>query len=491
MLPYINADSSNFFFKPMPSATSKNSLLEGPILRSLLTLAIPIVLANIFQAGYQVIDAFWVGRLGAAAVAAVSISFPVTFLLTALGVGFAIAGSTLIAQYVGAKNHEMVSHVAAQTLLMVMSVSVVLGTIGYIAAPALLHLMGVTPDVYQGALGFMRVSFIALVFNFIFFVFQAIMRGIGNPTLPIYIVLGTVVLNFALDPLFIFGWGPIAPHGVMGAALATLGTQSIAAIIGIAILRLGKNGIHVHRKNFIPDFTYIKRAFYLGFPASIEQSARALGLTVMTFLITSFGTLAIAAYGVGSTILQVAMIPAMGVSMAVSTLAGQNIGAGNIGRASRIGRLGAWLGFWILSGMGVIVFVFAPQLISFFVPNTPDVIAAGALFLRIMALSWGFMGIQMALTGVLRASGNMIVTMVLTLVSQWVLQFPLAYVLSKHTTLGIQGIWWAFPVSNIIIALITLGVYANGDWKTKRITGSEEILEEEVSEGILAQQEGI
>lgn len=472
----------------MPMPAHNNRLLEGPILRSLLTLAIPIVAANILQAGYQVIDAFWVGRLGGAAVAAVSVSFPVTFLMIALGAGLAIAGSTLIAQYVGAKNHDMVSHVAAQTLLMVVVVSIVLGAIGYIAAPALLHLMGVAPDVYAGALGFMRVSFVALIFNFTFFVFQAIMRGIGNVTLPIYIVLGTVILNFALDPLLIFGWGPVPGYGVMGAALATLGTQGIAAIIGIAVLRFGKSGIHVKRRDFIPDVAYIKRAFFLGFPASIEQSARALGLTVMTFLITSFGTLAIAAYGVGSTILQVIIIPAMGVSMAVSTLVGQNIGADNIERADRIGRLGAWFSFWVLTGIGVIVFIFAPQLIALFVPDTPDVIAAGAVFLRIMALSWGFMGVQLALTGALRASGNMVVTMLLTLVSQWVLQFPLAYVLSKHTTLGIYGLWWAFPIANVLIALITIGVYVRGDWKKNRIVDDEDILTEKVSEDIFAEE---
>ena len=468
--------------------TQHNPLLEGPILRSILTLAIPIVLANTLQAGYQVIDSFWVGRLGSAAVAAVSVSFPVTFLLIALGTGLAIAGSILIAQYVGAKNNEMVSHVAAQTLLMVVLVSVVLGALGYMAAPALLHLMGVAPDVYAGALGFMRVSFAALVFNFTFFVFQAIMRGVGNVTLPIYIVLGTVILNFVLDPLFIFGWGPIPGYGVMGAALATLGTQSIAAVIGIAILRLGKHGIHVHRKDFVPDFAFIKRAFFLGFPASVEQSARALGLTVMTFLITSFGTLAIAAYGVGSTILQVVIIPAMGISMAVSTLVGQNIGAGNIDRASQIGRLGAWLSFWVLTGIGAIVFLFAPQFVAFFVPSSPDVINAGALFLRIMALSWGFMGVQLGLTGVLRASGNMVVTMLLTLVSQWVLQFPLAYVLSKHTALGMLGIWWAFPISNVVIALITIGIYAKGDWKKKRITEPEEQLVKKISDEIFFEE---
>ncbi|MES2292763.1 MAG: MATE family efflux transporter [Pseudomonadota bacterium] len=446
-----------------------NKLLEGPILKSLLTLAIPIVLANVLQSAYQIIDAFWVGRLGGAAVAAVSISFPVMFLMIALGMGLAMAGSTLTAQYRGAGNDTMVSHVAAQTLNMVATLSIVLSVLGYFAAPSLLRTMGVGPDVYPGALGFMRVSFIALLFNFTFFVFQSIMRGVGRPTLPVYIVLVTVILNFALDPLFIFGWGPVPGYGVMGAALATLATQVLAAIAGMIVLRAGRHGIHLKPHDFIPDVAYMKRAFYLGAPASVEQSARALGLMVLIFLIASFGTRTMAAYGVGSNIVQVVIIPAFGLSMAISVLAGQNIGAGNVERAAKIGRLGAELAFGILTGIGIIVFAFAPAFAAFFVPHDPGVIAAAAHFLRIMALAWGFMGLQLALTGVLRASGNMMTTMMLTLTTQWVIQFPLAYILSKHTSLQDSGIWWAFPVTNVIGAAIVLAVYARGDWKKTKL----------------------
>jgi putative MATE family efflux protein len=410
------------------------------------------------------------------------------FLTIGLGAGLAIAGSTLVAQYFGAGNREMVDHVAAQTLVMIVLVSVVLGAAGYIAAPTVLHAMGVTPEVFTGAVGFMRVSFVGLVFNFFFFMFQSLMRGVGEARLPVFIVFGTVVLNFALDPLFIFGWGPIPAMGVMGAAVATLGTQSIAALIGLGVLLGGRYGIHLAWRDFIPDAAYIKRAFLLGFPASIEQSARALGLTVLTFLIASFGTLTVAAYGVGSTILQVVMIPAMGLSMAISTLVGQNIGAGNVDRAARIGRLGSWMGFGILTALGVLAWATAPQLVAFFVPKDPDVIAAGATYLRVMALSWGFLGAQFSMTGVLRASGNMLTTMMLTLVSQWVLQFPLAYVLSMHTSLHQLGIWWAFPISNVIIAGVTVAVFAKGDWKKKRLVSTEEKLTEDVSAEIIAEE---
>jgi putative MATE family efflux protein len=369
---------------------------------------------------------------------------------------------------------------------MVAIASLVLGAGGFLAAPALLRLMGVAPEVYAGALGFMRVSFAGLIFSFTYFVFQSIMRGIGRPNLPVYIALGTVFLNFVLDPLLIFGWGPVPGFGVMGAAIATFICQAISAIIGIVVLRLGMHGIHVRRGDFIPDPAYMKRAFLLGLPASIEVSARAAALMVMSFLITSFGTLALAAYGVASNVLQVVMIPAMGLSMAVSTLVGQNIGARNIERAAAIGRLGAVMGFVGLEAFGLLIFLFPRTVVAFFVPDDAAVIAAGAEFLRIGALAWGFLGMQFALTGVLRASGNMVMAMMLTLVSQWVLQFPLAYVLSKHTDLGVHGIWWAFPATNVVIALVTFGVCAKGDWKKKRLLDDEDVLTAKVSDEILS-----
>ncbi|MCV9928559.1 MATE family efflux transporter [Flavobacterium sp. LS1R49] len=467
----------------------KNPLLEGPILTSLLKLAVPIMIANLLQAAYQLVDAFWVGRLGGAAVASVSVSTPVIFLMIALGTGLAIAGSILIAQYYGAGNQKMVNHVAAQTLLMVISVSIVLAAIGFWMSPYFLRLLGVAPDVYVNALGFMRIAFIGMVFSFSFMIFQSIMRGVGRVTLPVYIVLATVILNFALDPLFIFGWRWIPALGVKGAALATLFTQSIAIVIGFAILLRGNHGIHLRLKDFKPDYPHIKKAFKIGFPSSIEQSMRALGITAITFLIVHFGTVTVASYGAGSNLVQLILIPALGLSMAISTLVGQNIGAGNMVRAGKIAKLGALVGFVSLTILGIIAYIFAPELIAFFVPNDAAVIEGGTIYLRIGCLSWGFLGLQLCLTGVLRATGNTTLPMVLTLVSQWVLQFPLAYILSHHTTLGKIGIWIAFPASTIITALITLYIYTKGDWKKRKLTDkigklSALVEEETIKEGL-------
>lgn len=448
----------------------RGKLLKGPISGALLALAVPIILGNLLQTGYQLTDAFWVGRLGASAVAAVAVSFPVTFLVIAIGSGLAMAGATLTAQYVGAGRQDMVDHVSAQTMLLVFVTSVILGALGYLLAPDLLVLLGVAPDVSAGALGFMRVSFVGIIFVFTYAMFQALMRGIGETRIPLVIVLATVLLNFALDPLFIFGWGPIPGYGVVGAALATLATQALAAAAGLAIFLRGRHGIRLSWTAFRPDFSYIRRAFFLGFPGSVELSTRALGLMLMAFLVTSFGTLPTAAYGVGSTVVQVVTIPAMGLSMAVSTLVGQNLGAGQVDRAARIALLGTVYGFVVLTVAGVAAYLFAPTLVAFFVPSDPQVIAEGGRFIRIMCLAWGGIGIQLCLVATFRASGNMLMAMIIALVSQWVVQFPLAYVLSKHASLEVSGIWWSFPVTNIAAALISFCWFARGTWKTGCLT---------------------
>src|ERR1700722_7360727 len=444
--------------------------LEGPIGTALIRLAIPITLGNLLQTGYQLTDAFWVGRLGAAAVAAVSISIPVTFLVIALGAGLGIAGAILSAQYMGAGRQDMVNHVAAQTMMMVTITSAVLGAAGYVVAPYLLELLGVEPDVYAGALGFMRVSFIGIIFVFAYGMFQALMRGVGETRTPLMIVFGTVLLNFLLDPLFIFGFGPLPPQGVMGAALATLGTQGLAALLGITIFLRGRHGIQLSWRDFRPDPVYIKRAFFLGLPGSIELATRGLGPMLLSFLVASFGTVTLAGYGVGSNILQFVTIPAWGLSQAVSTLVSQNMGARNPARASRAAFLGAGTGFVVLSLVGLLAFILAPALVAFFVPRAPGVIAEGAQFIRIMCLAWGGVGVQLCVVSAFRASGNMLAAMVIALVSQFMLQFPLAYILSKHTTLGAYGIWWSFPITTIVVALVSLCWFAQGGWKTTVLT---------------------
>ena len=450
-------------------ARKKVDLTQGNILKGLLALAWPIIGANLLQTGYQLVDAFWVGRLGANAVAAVSISYPVNFLLISLSSGFAFAGSILVAQYAGAKQPKMVNHVAAQTLTMVVLMSIVLSAIAYFLSPNILNGLGVEEEIFEDANFFQQMIFVGLVFNFGFIMFQSLLRGIGEVRIPLYINAATLGLNFILDPLFIYGWGPIPAYGVTGAAVSTLCTLMLSAAIGHYILFKGITDIKLSLKNFWFDKPLLKRAFKIGAPSSIEISARALGLTLMTGIAAKFGTEVLAAYGVGSRLISFVVIFGLGLLRASSTVVGQNMGAGLVDRAEKGATYAAWIGFVGLSVIGVLFYVFAEPLVITFMDAEPHVVQMGVDFMRIFSLSFGFMGAQLALVGTLRGSGNTVESMILTIIGIWVIQFPFALIVSDMESFQELGVWWSFPVSYVIPCILTVIWFKKGTWKRKKL----------------------
>lgn len=465
--------------KELPDFTS------GPIVKSLVTLAIPIVFANILQTAYQLVDTFWVGRLGANAVAAVSLSFPVIFLLIALAGGLAISGTIMVAQYKGKGDLKQVDYIAAQTLIMMFFTGTIGSAIGYFTAAPLMKFMGATPEIINDATTYLQISFIGMIFIFGFFVYQSLMRGVGDVKTPMIIVFGTMILNLIFDPLFILGWGPIPAYGVTGAAIATIITQGIATSIALILLIRGKQGIHLKRKNFVIDIPLMKKMFFLGLPASISQSSRAVGMMLMTGLVATFGTVTIASYGIGGRILSFIIIPAIGLSMATSTLVGQNMGAGKINRAQEIAKTSSYISFGLLTLVGIIMFVLAEPITALFIPGAPEVIQSGSFFVKTMSLTFGFVGMYQTINGTFIGSGNTKKSMILSLISLFLLQFPLAFLLSKHTSLGSDGVYFAFPITNILTAGMALAWFNTGSWKSKKITEepvTSQVIEETVIE---------
>ncbi|WP_074224777.1 MATE family efflux transporter [Algoriphagus halophilus] len=448
---------------------NEQGLLEGSIFKSLSMLAWPIIMANILQTAYQLIDTFWLGRLGANAVAAVSISFPILFLVLSLGAGLTLAGTVIVSQYKGASNQKMIDFSAGQTVALVLLVSSFLAVVGFFSARPLMVLIGAGPEILEDSVSYFQVSSWGFVFLFMFFVFQSLMRGIGNVLLPMYIVLGTVFLNLVLDPLFIFGYGSIPGYGVAGAAVASVITQGISAVVGLIILLGGKRGIRIKLRDMIPQWEWVKRLFSLGIPASLEQSSRAGAMTVMVMLVTSFGSNVVAAYGIGARILSLVIVPALGFAIATTTLVGQNIGAAKIKRAEKIGDLSSKIAFFGLTGVGLILFLLAEPLTRFFVPNDPQVIREGSKFIKIMAPSFGLLGVQQVLNGLFNGARFTQASMLISVFNMWIVRFPLAFILSYQTDLGFEGIWWSFPISNLFAAIVAFIYYKSGHWKVRTL----------------------
>jgi putative MATE family efflux protein len=242
-----------------------------------------------------------------------------------------------------------------------------------------------------------------------------------------------------------------------------------------------RSSARLRLRDFRPDWPLIWKCFRLGTPASAEQAARAMSFTLMTLLVASFGTIATAAFGTAMRVFNFVMIPAMGFSMATSTVVSQNIGAGKLDRAERTNWVAVLMSFLVLEGICIPIFLWARPLVTFFVPEGGASIDVAVFASACFRSTLGFIGIQQVITGTLRGAGNTAAALTQAIVTQWVMRFPLAYVLAHHTPLGIAGIWWAMSVSNPLGALLTVVWFLGSDWKQTKLL-DEIRLEEQVSE---------
>lgn len=437
-------------------------------MKSIIMISVPIILANTLQTVYQLIDTFWVGRLGEKAVAAVSLGFPILFFLISLAMGFSMAGSILVAQYNGKGDRGNVSLITGQTFSIVLILSLVVSAIGYGSSHFLLSYLTDDPVVLEQAVSYLQISFLAIPGMFLYTIFQSALRGVGEVKFPMFLVFGTVILNFFLDPIFMFGWKSIPALGVSGVAWATLITEYLSAVIGMGVLLAGGYGVKLRLSALRIRKVWFQKIVKLGIPSSLEHSSRSFGMFLMTFLVSTFGTTIVAAYGIGTRILSFVIIPAIGFSIATSTLVGNNLGARQHDRAEKIVKTGMEVGFLFLSMVGLLLFLSAHQIASFFVPGELELVAHATFFIRIMALTFGCIGIQMVVIGTVKAAGQTTSSMFLAMFHTFSL-FVLAYLLSTIFHLREWGIWIAYPSANLLALVLALSFYRKKEWLKKSL----------------------
>jgi len=435
------------------------------VFRSLISLSIPIIFSNIMQTVYQLIDTFWVGRLGKDAVATISISYPILFLMLSAGIGIAIAGMIYVSQYSGKKNLKMINYVSEQTLFAIFIIATIIAIIGYIFSPEFIKFMGADKSIFRNAVSYLRLSFIGSIFIYIFMVFQSLLQGVKIVKPPAMIVSLTVILNLILDPLFIFGF----KLGVNGAAISTIFTQFIAAIIGVSFLFSGKFIIKISYKKFSPDLKLIKDMIKLGVPSSVEYITRAFVMALITAIVATFGTAPLAAYGIGIRLFTFVVIIGVGIAAATSTLIGHSFGKENIFEAEKIAISSVTSAIIIFFSIGIIFFIFANHISAIFITNDIETIKITTQFLRIISIGFAFLGIQISLNGIFRGSGNTEIAMLITIIIMVALRLPIAYFVSKFILNSPMGVWIAFPISNFIASTSGLIIFFKGKWKEKRI----------------------
>lgn len=455
------------------SHAERSSLTRGPLLGPLVRLAWPLVAIQLLQVAYNLVDTVWLGRFSADAVGALSLAFPLVFLLISVGGGFTTAGAILVAQHTGAGGERAAGRIAGQTLGFVSIVAVFLGALGFLATGPLLALLpadaATAERVVPLAAEYMRVFFLGTPALFGFFVFAALMRGTGDTRTPLVVMVVSVVVNVVLDPLLIFGWAGFPALGVEGAAIATVTSRVVATIAGLYVLFGTDLGPAIELHDLIPRPGPVREIVELGVPSALEQSGTALAMVAATAMVATFPPAVVAAYGLGNRLISMVTLPAMGLSQAMDTAVGQNLGAGESERASRAVRLGMGLVVAVLAVVAVVIATVPEPIVAVFLPaSTPAAVATidhASTYLRIVSVSFVFFGAFQVAMGTFRGAGNTTTALALSLVALWLVRLPATYLLAFTFGWGPTGVWTAVALGDIVGSLAAVAWLSRGTWK--------------------------
>lgn len=437
------------------------NLTTGHEAKVILLFALPMLLGNVFQQFYNMVDSIVVGQfVGKQALAAVGQSFPVMFVSVALIMGFGMASNILIAQAFGAKRTDRVREIIDTTITVMLLFSAAVTVSGILAAPAILTLMQTPKDVIAGATLYLRIIFAGSLFSFGYNALSAIQRGLGDSRTPLYALIISTLVNIVLDLVFVilFGWG------IAGVAVATVIAQAVSLLWTILYLR--KNNPYLKIDFFKPVFDrdIFREIMRIGLPSGIQQALVGAGLMTITGVVNQFGTNPAAAFSAAGKLDSFAIMPAMNIGMAVSTFTGQNLGAGEKKRVRRGLAYGLLMALSITCAIASTLFVFGDKILVLFSAD-PEVIRIGYEYLRIVALAYLAQTVMFVVSGVIRGSGQALFPMLMTLTAMWIVRVPLAIVLSGFR--GTSGIWWAIDIGFTVGMIGTVIYYFFGNWHSR------------------------
>ncbi len=450
------------------SASPQRDWTQGSITANFWALSWPIVIGGTLNMLGPTIDMVWVGRLGEASVAGVGVSGMVVQLVNAMTMGLFTGMRAMISRFIGAGDAEAANHVARQAFVISVAFSVVMAAIGVFFAEPILVILGVAPDVVSEGAAYLRINFIGTVTMTFRMMTEAAMQASGDAIRPMRIAIFFRIFHVVLCPFLIFGWW-IFPHmGVSGAAVTNVFSQALGAGIGLWFLFGGYTRLQFNFNKFRLDPGMIWRMVKVGIPASITAMERTFGQLVLMWLVVPFGTLAVAAHTVGQRIDQMVATPLMAFGQSGGILAGQNLGANQPERAAKTGWVAVGWSTIILLVLSGILLIWAEPIAAVFTPSR-ELVDLSSVYIRIQVAGYLFFGLGMVLSQVLNGVGDTLPVMLFTLFGMWAVQIPVAYLLSRHTDIGVAGVWWGMAAGIISRSIIYGFYFRSGRWKTRRV----------------------
>jgi putative MATE family efflux protein len=441
---------------------------SGSLNRAILLLAIPMILEMVLESLFAVVDVFWVGRLGADAVATVGLTESLLSLVFAIGLGLSLSTTAMVARRIGEKDPAAAAVAGVQAIILGLTVSLLVGAPCVVYAPRLLRLMGASPQIISVGSSYARIALGGGGVILMLFLNNAIFRGAGDAAIAMRLLWVSNIINLVLDPCLIFGWGPFPKLGVTGAALATFTGRSIGVLYQFYRLLRGTERIRILRRQIKVNFQVLLRLLRVSLTGILQFAIAHTSWIGLVRIVSIFGSAALAGYTIAIRILIFVILPSWGLSNAAATLVGQNLGAKQPERA----QISVWrTGFYnmlFLGVIGVIFLLFATPIVRLF-SNDPVVVPLAATCLRI--LSYGNIGYAygMVMLQAFNGAGDTVTPTYVHFFGFWVLEIPLAYFLAITANLGANGVYISIVVAEAAIAAAGILLFRRGRWKGQQI----------------------
>lgn len=441
-------------------------ITSGHLLAGLFSLATPMLIQALLQNLQNIIDLYFVGGLGNSAVAAVSASGTLLFVLTPVMMGASVGIIALVSRFIGQGDHAQACRTAGQTLTIAAFFGLLLAVVGWNYTPHLFRMMNTPEDVIADGLSYLQISLFFSFTMFILFLGNAAMQGGGDAWTPMLIMAISNVINIVLDPLLIYGPWIFPRLGVAGAAWATVIAQFTAAVTSMLWLLSGRLHLKLSLRDLLPNGNLCWRITKIGLPGAGQMLLRSLMNATMFRIVSPFGTSALAGYSVSTRLNMMVLMPAFSFGNASATMVGQNLGAGRPDRAARAAWAAVFIEACIMVVVSVLLIFQAPFFLKIFL-NESEAIRIGSEYFHVEAPFYIFSAVSIVLSRAMGGAGASLAPFLINAFSLWGLQVPLAYALSAR--FGTIGIWAAMATTQVIHGLLVGGWFMLGRWKHKKV----------------------
>jgi putative MATE family efflux protein len=458
-----------------PWATVRQAVLgtpqdytRGSIGRAIFLLAVPMVLEMLMESLFGIVNAFWVSRLGRDALATVGLTESMLTVVFSICIGLSMGTTATVARRVGEKKLDAAGEAAAQSIILGLLVSIVLGAVGFIFAPDLLRAMGASQSVVAAGAGYPRIIYGSNVVIMLLFLNNAIFRGSGDASLAMRALWLGNLINLVLDPCFIFGLGFFPQLGVKGSAVATTVGRGTAVLFQLRAMTRGTTRVPVRLTQFRPNYELMRRLVRISTGGMLQFMIGTASWIAIVRIVSAFGSAAVAGYTVAVRIILVALLPPWGMANAAATLVGQNLGAGRPERAEKSVWKAGLVNMIFLAGVTLVFFFFAERLVGFFTTD-PAILPYGVDCLRFISYGYVFYAWGMVVSQSFNGAGDTYTPTLLNLFCFWLFQIPAAYFFGRHTPLGVRGVFLALTLAQSLLAVLSVAVFRMGRWKTKKV----------------------